>query len=97
MCRPYSPNEVWGIKLLCEGDLKKMKGTGDDRRFQHILVNIKDPVFTRGELCPVTGLVGIPILIYSQAMESGRDNEDGNNQPAVYLRIEADDAFAPIP
>ena len=53
------------------------------------------PIFTdRGELCPLTVLYGIPVIIFSEALSSGLLGAE--NQPAVYLRIEADDGFAPV-
>ncbi len=95
-CRPYSPNEVWGIRLLGKADYDPAKSAGADRggAFQHVLLKTDDPVFTRGELCPVTKLYGLPILIHSPAMAKGLDA--AGNQPAVYLRIEPDNGFAPM-
>ena len=58
-------------------------------------MNIDHPVFKRGELCPVTALFGIPLLIYSAAAERRIDMSGQGNQPAVYLRIEPDNGFAP--
>lgn len=60
-------------------------------------MNIDHLVFKRGELCPVTKLFGIPLLIYSAAVERGIDMPGQGNQPAVYLRIEPHDGFAPPP
>lgn len=101
LCRPYSPNEVWGIKLLCDAE-KPPSASKDNSgpvpgRFVHELVNTNHPVFKRGELCPVTALFGIPLLIYSAAVERGIDMPGQGNQPAVYLRIEPDNGFAPPP
>jgi hypothetical protein len=50
-------------------------------------------VYTRGELCPVPELFGIPLLIYSPAIIA--IGIDGDNQPAVYLRILPKDGMAP--
>lgn len=52
-------------------------------------------MFTRGELCPVPELFGIPLLIHSPVIATGIDIENGGNQPAVYLRIEPKDGLAP--
>jgi len=97
MCRPYSPNEIWGITILSN------RQVGDDsieephKRYCHELVQADHPVFKRGELCPVTKLYGIPLLVYSQAIAAGRElsDEDEGNQLAVFLRIEPNDGFAP--
>ncbi len=89
MCRPIGPNEVWGIKIL------------DNRhqpwfsQFQHVLLNTSHPIFTKGELCPVTAKCGYPLLIYSDSIHGGLPAQE-DNQPAVYLRIEPHDGFAPM-
>ena len=65
------------------------------RQFQHVLLDSSShPIFTQGELCPVTAMCGFPLLIYSEAIHGGLPAYE-NNQPAVYLRIEPDDGFAP--
>jgi hypothetical protein len=65
------------------------------KRYRQKLVQTDHPVFTRGELCPVPELFGIPLLIHSPVIATGIDIENGDNQPAVYLRIEPEDGFAP--
>ncbi|KAI0699492.1 hypothetical protein C8T65DRAFT_812518 [Cerioporus squamosus] len=89
MCRPIGPDEVWGIKIL---DNRHQPWSS---QFKHVLLNTSHPIFTKGELCPVTEKCGYPLLIYSDSIHGGVPAQE-NNQPAVYLRIEPHDGFAPI-
>jgi hypothetical protein len=97
MCRSYSPKEVWGITILSNREVGILDISGHHKRYRHELVPINHPVFTHGEVCPVPRLFGIPLLIYSQSIAIGREIiADGDNQPAVYLRIEPHNCFAPV-
>ncbi|EIW52895.1 uncharacterized protein TRAVEDRAFT_53328 [Trametes versicolor FP-101664 SS1] len=89
VCKPLEAGEVWGIKIL---DNRYQPWS---RQFQHVLLEPSHPVFTQGELCPVTAECGFPLLIWSEAIHGGLPAME-NNQPAVYLRIELDDGFAPF-
>ncbi|KAJ6617068.1 ectomycorrhiza-upregulated zf-MYND domain-containing protein [Mycena sp. CBHHK59/15] len=91
MCRPYSPNEVWGIKL---GTNKEVVAS-QERRFQHTLLKSDHPIFRYSEECPVTALCGIPLLIFSEGLANNQIPHD-ENQTAVYLRIGVDDCLAPL-
>jgi hypothetical protein len=100
MCRPFNADEVWGIELLSLGDAKKAGVPKDspDGRFRHILLKKGHPAFSKAELCSATAACGLPIYIFSPVLHMGRfstDPSNDGNQPAVYLRIEAD-GFAPI-
>jgi hypothetical protein len=85
-----SENEgaVWGIRLSSNGYLPVIKC------FIPELLKANHPIFTVGELCPTTDLYGIPLIICSTRMFSNYYVND--NQPAVYLRIEPDNGFAPF-
>ncbi|KAI0740207.1 hypothetical protein C8Q76DRAFT_189717 [Earliella scabrosa] len=89
VCRPLAADEVWGIKIL---DNRYQPWS---RQFEHVLLKTSHPIFTQGELCPITALCGYPLLIYSESIHGGVPAQE-NNQPAVYLRIEAYDGFAPV-
>ncbi|KAF9523473.1 hypothetical protein CPB83DRAFT_862750 [Crepidotus variabilis] len=53
-------------------------------------------IFKKGELCPLTEFYGHPILIYCPLIHSKvTDRPMGDNELAVYLRIEPSDGFAP--
>ena len=97
ICRPYSPKEVWGVTILSNREVGKLDMFEHRKRYRHELVQIDHPVFTQGELCPVPDLFGIPLLIHSPVIATGKDIKNGGNQPAVYLRIEPKDGLAPIP
>ncbi|PPQ92967.1 hypothetical protein CVT25_000168 [Psilocybe cyanescens] len=83
---------VWGVKLL------PGRYPFDPKRFISWQFNKDHEIFKRGELCPFTALYKIPIIIFSPRIHLGvhdpSDMED--NQPAVYLRIEPHDGFAPM-
>ncbi|KAI0357079.1 hypothetical protein OH77DRAFT_127127 [Trametes cingulata] len=89
MCKPLADDEVWGIKIL---DNRHRPWS---RQFQHVLLKASHAIFTRGELCPVTEKCGFPLIIWSEAINGGIPAIE-NNQPAVYLRIEPHDGFAPM-
>ncbi|KAJ7233901.1 ectomycorrhiza-upregulated zf-MYND domain-containing protein [Mycena rebaudengoi] len=89
MCKPYSPDEVWGIKLGTNSEVK----ASEERRFQHALLKSDHPIFSWSEECPLTALCGVPLLIFSEGVSRGTKVDD--NQTAVYLRIETDNCFAP--
>ncbi|KZT29102.1 hypothetical protein NEOLEDRAFT_1056884 [Neolentinus lepideus HHB14362 ss-1] len=103
ICRPLKSDEVWGINILPNqmGCLEGGSNTGgdDDREklFEHVLLKINHPVFSMGELCPVTRMAGLPLIVYSGALMMGVGIETARaNQAAVYLRIEPDNGLAPI-
>ncbi|KAH9895735.1 hypothetical protein C8Q73DRAFT_448816 [Cubamyces lactineus] len=88
MCRPLAEDEAWGVKILDN------RHAPWPNQFQNVLLKTTHPVFTQGELCPVTEVCGFPLVIWSESIHGGKRALE-NNQPAVYLRIEAQDAFAP--
>ncbi|KAJ4473009.1 putative zf-MYND domain-containing protein [Lentinula aciculospora] len=92
ICRPYSPDEVWGIRILSNNGATK---TGDPSQyFRHELIrDTKHAIFTQGERCPVTKRIGIPLIIYSTGVCEAHTT--GLNEIAVKLRVEATDGFAP--
>ncbi|KAJ7221290.1 ectomycorrhiza-upregulated zf-MYND domain-containing protein [Mycena pura] len=99
MCRQLQPDEVWGIKLLCDRELAARPPSSEPdiaRRIQHILLKKNHPVFSRGDLCPATQAYGFPLLMFSDGMHLGRQTEGSQNQPAVYLRIEVGNGLAPV-
>ncbi|KAF8069896.1 ectomycorrhiza-upregulated zf-MYND domain-containing protein [Lyophyllum atratum] len=100
MCRVYSPKEVWGVQMLSTGEAEALNISRDDwtKRCRHKLVTNDHGIFTRGELCPVTALFGIPLVIYSHTLATGTEPvpSKGENQAAVFLRIEPGDGFAPL-
>ncbi|PFH45906.1 hypothetical protein AMATHDRAFT_51402 [Amanita thiersii Skay4041] len=98
MCKPHDPQKTWGIQLLCKGEFKLLNTEDESARFKHIHLPNSHPVFTIGELCPVPALCGFPLLIFSPGVHLGQQpTGEWENQPAVYLRIEPKDAFAPMP
>lgn len=64
-------------------------------QFQHVLLKASHPIFNQGEICPVTKKCGIPLIIYSRAISMRSFERGGENQPAVYLRMECTDGIAP--
>ena len=89
VCKPLEDNQVLGIKVL------------DNRyqpwstQFQHVLLDTSHTIFTQGEMCLLTEQCGLPLMIYSDSIHGGLPAY-ADNQPAVYLRIEAHDGFAPV-
>ncbi|KDR67771.1 hypothetical protein GALMADRAFT_231682 [Galerina marginata CBS 339.88] len=87
---------IWGVKIL-PNEYSKTNATKDLFISSHF--KLDHPIFTRGELCPLTVLSGIPIVLYSPLLMGGSfDPKEvmSENQPAVYLRIEAHNGFAPV-
>jgi hypothetical protein len=82
-----------GVKLHPKGYSSNTTSRGPRARFVEETFAPNHSIFSRGELCPFTALYGIPVIIFSQALSFGLSGDE--NQPAVYLRIEADDGFAP--
>ncbi|EPQ57124.1 hypothetical protein GLOTRDRAFT_38618 [Gloeophyllum trabeum ATCC 11539] len=106
ICRPAQPNEIWGIKILPNqggclyGTADVPGGDGQDRSklFEHVLIKADHPVFSEGELCPVSVAVGMPLILYSAAVNGMQVRaRDQGNQAAVFLRIEPENAIAPLP
>ncbi|TFK53481.1 ectomycorrhiza-upregulated zf-MYND domain-containing protein [Heliocybe sulcata] len=102
ICTPLKQDEVWGIKIPpnASGRLLGIGGSRGEndpgRLFEHVLIKADHHVFSmRGELCPVTQLVGLPLLVYSEAFATGV-GLDANNQATVYLRIEPENGLAPL-
>ncbi|KAJ3558332.1 hypothetical protein NM688_g992 [Phlebia brevispora] len=103
MCKRLNPGEVWGIEILSKGEAARLgiPTLPVPGRFRHILLPKGHPAFTMSELCPATKLCGISLRIFTTMLFTGRSvyrgdvEESGENQPAVYLRIE-DDGFAPM-
>jgi hypothetical protein len=83
-----------GVKLYSKGYSSNVSSHGHRARFVDEKIAPNHPIFTRGELCPLTALYGIPVIIFSEALSSNLSGDE--NQPAVYLRIEVDNGFAPI-
>ncbi|KAJ3862781.1 putative zf-MYND domain-containing protein [Lentinula novae-zelandiae] len=94
MCKIYSPDEVWGIRILSNNGATAT--TGDlSQYFRHELIRVSSTqsIFTQGEECPVTRRIGIPLVIYSTGVCCA--HATGLNEVAVKLRVEATDGFAP--
>lgn len=85
---------------MSSGEAENLNIPRDDwtKRVRHELVRTNHPIFSRGELCPVPALFGIPLLVYKHRLGAGIITSPPNlkNQPAVYLRIEADTGLAPM-
>uniref|UniRef100_A0A8H8CPL9 Uncharacterized protein n=1 Tax=Psilocybe cubensis TaxID=181762 RepID=A0A8H8CPL9_PSICU len=83
---------VVGIKLL-SGD-----GPFVPRRFVPFQFNRDHDIFRLGEVCPFTELYGVPIILFSPLVHLGKrePNDMMDNLPAVYLRIEPRNGFAPL-
>ncbi|KAJ3499524.1 hypothetical protein NLJ89_g10094 [Agrocybe chaxingu] len=81
-----SQDVVVGVKIL-DNDAAK---TNLEKRFAAEIFKPDHPIFARGELCPLTAVYGIPIILHRTRFPYS------DNQPAVYLRIEASDGFAPF-
>lgn len=86
---------VWGVKLLPVNGIYTYSVSN---LFIAHQFNKRDAIFKLGELCPLTALYGIPIIIFSPRIQLKRHdpNDMEENQPAVYLRIESDNGFAPV-
>ena len=100
MCQPTGPGDVWGIELLSRGDTRKagVPEGSPDGRLRHILLKQGHPALAKAEVCPATAACGLPVCIFSPVIHMGwssADDDDDGNQPAVYLRIDVDDGFAP--
>ncbi|KAJ3800533.1 putative zf-MYND domain-containing protein [Lentinula aff. detonsa] len=92
ICRVYNPDEVWGIRILSNNGAAKARYPS--HYFRHELIgNTNHSIFTKGERCPVTKRIGIPLIIYSTGVCEPRAT--GLNEIAVKLRVEATDGFAP--
>lgn len=101
MCRKINPGEVWGIEILSLGDARTAGVPKDstEERFRHILLKKGHLAFAKAERCPATAACGLPVRIFSPVYHTGQvsaDHSDDGNQPAVYLRIEVNDGFAPM-
>ncbi|KDQ60401.1 hypothetical protein JAAARDRAFT_32798 [Jaapia argillacea MUCL 33604] len=97
ICKPYRTDEVWGIKILYNDAVPGSDVHDGDvsKRFQHVLLKTSHAIFKKGEMCPVPGKIGVPLVIWSEAL-MGTGLRAPENQAAVYLRIEPHNAFAPI-
>ncbi|CAA7260743.1 unnamed protein product [Cyclocybe aegerita] len=82
----HAQDVVVGVKILDSDSTKGNRG----RHFVAEIFKPDHPIFTRGELCPLTAVYGIPILLYRTQFPYS------DNQPAVYLRIEPSSGFAPF-
>ncbi|KAE9395744.1 hypothetical protein BT96DRAFT_942164 [Gymnopus androsaceus JB14] len=89
LCKPYDPNVVWGIRILSNNGVTKLKKLPMNF-FQHEMISDPDhPIYREGEQCPVTERCGIPLIIYKVP------NSTGPNEISVKLRIEASNGYAP--
>ncbi|KIL70459.1 hypothetical protein M378DRAFT_156600 [Amanita muscaria Koide BX008] len=99
MCKPHDPQQTWAIQLLDKEEFTKLGTEEESARFRHIRIPNTHPIFRTGEICPIVARCGIPLLIYSPVLHGRLSPERDaqlENQPAVYLRIEPHDAFAPF-
>ena len=94
MCRALAANEVWGIRI--RDNSVRVTSDSPAAPFEHVLLKASHPIFTTGERCPVPQICGFPLIIWSEAHHGLRMPAKDDNQPAVYLRIEAHDGFAPV-
>ncbi|KAF8971270.1 hypothetical protein BDZ97DRAFT_1350311 [Flammula alnicola] len=95
---------IWGVKIHRQGEFPSFTSTGPRARFVTEHFEPTHPIFKVGELCPLTVVYGIPIVVYSPTLSVGWDYpvkpgekcDTADNQPAVYLRIETHNGFAPF-
>ncbi|THH18659.1 hypothetical protein EW146_g2376 [Bondarzewia mesenterica] len=81
-----------GITITCDGDR-----VGSPFR----VVQIPDthPIYYQSDVCPVSEVVGLPIMIYRHSKEDPLYMERTaamDNQIATYLMIDVDSGFAPM-
>ncbi|KIK56575.1 hypothetical protein GYMLUDRAFT_263528 [Collybiopsis luxurians FD-317 M1] len=90
ICRPRRADETWAIRILSNNGI----GNEDPMKyFQHELIKDNHPIFSSGgERCPVTQLLGVPLVIHSMGINKGAP---GSNEIAVKLRVETSNGFAP--
>lgn len=99
MCRPFSPKEVWGIKIIQNWNDPPRIGHPADY-FRHELCRVDPgrstthPIFERGELCPLTQRIGIPLRIYRTSLMR-ESSTAGPNEIAVKLRVDPSNGLAP--
>ncbi|KAF9061723.1 hypothetical protein BDP27DRAFT_1234707 [Rhodocollybia butyracea] len=95
ICVPCSPNEVWGIRITVKNS-NSTRTWKPLEYFQHELLSSNHPIFSRGESCPVTKRVGVPLIIYSTRLH-GEGGTAGLNETSgkPRLRVEDSDGFAP--
>ncbi|KIK56579.1 hypothetical protein GYMLUDRAFT_263530 [Collybiopsis luxurians FD-317 M1] len=89
ICRPRRADETWAIRILMNNGTRK---TNAMQYFRHELIKENHPIFSSGEPCPVTKLLGVPLVIYRMSLSG----DPWTNEIAVKLRIEASNAFAPL-
>ncbi|KIK56585.1 hypothetical protein GYMLUDRAFT_1012612 [Collybiopsis luxurians FD-317 M1] len=61
ICRPRRADETWAIRILMNNGTRK---TDAMQYFRHELIKENHPIFSSGEPCPVTKLLGVPLVIY---------------------------------
>ncbi|KAJ3885622.1 putative zf-MYND domain-containing protein [Lentinula edodes] len=99
MCRPFSPKEVWGIKIIQNWNDPPRIGHPADY-FRHELCRVDPgrstthPIFERGELCPLTQRIGIPLRVYRTSLMR-ESSTAGPNEIAVKLRVDPSNGLAP--
>ncbi|KAK2465916.1 hypothetical protein APHAL10511_001557 [Amanita phalloides] len=100
MCKPFDPDMVWGIKILCDEEFERL-GTDDVKgRLQHIRIPKAHRIFDKGEKCPVLDTCGVPLLIYSlniQDREHPIHNFEQFNLAALTFRMDLHDIYSNLP
>lgn len=84
-CRPPS---IQGIVIGCNND--RYRGT-----FRPIDIQPTHPIHSAGQVCPVSRVVGLPIIIYRHT-QAGDGGVELDNAIATYLMIDPTDGFAPL-
>ncbi|KAF8868306.1 ectomycorrhiza-upregulated zf-MYND domain-containing protein [Mucidula mucida] len=96
-CR--APDEVLGIKLLCNREIPPSANGSDnlEQRIQQVVLKKNHhPIFRLGDVCPATARYGLPLLVLSDWIHQRKAAGGCENQPAVYMRIDVDSGLAPM-
>ena len=74
-----------------------MIGCNDDRQgglFRKIDITPTHPIYSAGHVCPMSRVVGLPLVIYRHMPEGGND-AGSDNTIATFLMIDPVSGFAP--
>ena len=75
-----------------------MIGCDDDRRggvFRTVDLQQTHPIFKNGDVCPVSEVVGLPLVIYRHS-PAGGSGPGADNQIATYLMVDPVSGYAPM-
>ena len=82
-------NSVAGVRINCKADM------GDGGLFKKVQVPDDDPIFTKGEICPVASLLGLKLRAMQLPKQKGNiEPHMFDNQPATYMMIDTISGFA---